>query len=344
MAKATNDRYTQFFTPDEFKRSSTKRSIPSAIGGIGVMIEPDATSGFVRVTYVLPATPAERAGLQVGDVITAVDGASTKGLGVDGSAAGCAASRARVAVAVTRSAARPRVFSITREDVQPPTVVFKMLPDGIGYVWVMEFGRATPTEFDTAIARLNEQGAKALVLDLRNDGGGYVNSALDISSRFIANKAIRHRRRARQARDDDRCRRRSVDHAAGHRAGQPIHRVGLGDYRRRAARRRHRYARRRAYVRQRRDADADAASRRRRDQDHDGALSDAEPSRYQSARHRSGRSRSTRTATRASATSTSDAQLRAAIAAAAEEDRRGTRGPRIRRRSIRHDGVRCARS
>jgi carboxyl-terminal processing protease len=54
----------------------------------------------------------------------------------------------------------------------------------------MEFGRSTPAEFDTAVARLTSQGAKALVLDLRNDGGGYVNSALDISSRFIASKPI----------------------------------------------------------------------------------------------------------------------------------------------------------
>jgi len=74
--------------------------------------------------------------------------------------------------------------------VQPPTVIYKMLADGIGYVWVMAFGRATPSEFDMALARLQTQGAKALVLDLRNDGGGYVNSALDISSRFIANKAL----------------------------------------------------------------------------------------------------------------------------------------------------------
>ena len=83
-----------------------------------------------------------------------------------------------------------RRLSITREDVQPPTVVYKMLPGNIGYVWVIAFGRATPNEFDTAVARLKSLGAKALVLDLRNDGGGYVNSALDISSRFIANKAL----------------------------------------------------------------------------------------------------------------------------------------------------------
>ena len=189
MAKATNDRYTQFFTPSEFKAFNEALD-PKRIGGIGVMIEPDAVSGCVRITYVLPSTPAERAGLRVGDIVTGVDGLPTKGLSVD-----AVSGRLRgkpgtvVAVAVERADA-PAAFTITREDVQPPTVVFKMLPDGIGYIWVMEFGRATPSEFDTAIARLNQLGAKALVLDLRNDGGGYVNSALDISSRFIANKAL----------------------------------------------------------------------------------------------------------------------------------------------------------
>jgi carboxyl-terminal processing protease len=189
MAKATNDRYTQFFTPTEFKAFNEALD-PEKIGGIGVMIQPDQTTGCVRITYVLPGTPAERAGVQVGDIITAVDGKPTKGLSVD-----MVSSRLRgkagtvVAVSLQRGTA-PSVASITRENVQPPTVVFKMLDNGIGYIWVMEFGRGTVGEFDTAVSRLNGLGAKALVLDLRNDGGGYVNSALDISSRFIANKAL----------------------------------------------------------------------------------------------------------------------------------------------------------
>ena len=189
MAKATNDRYTQFFTPTEFKAFNEALD-PEKIGGIGVMIQPDQTTGCVRITYVLPGTPAERAGVQVGDIITAVDGKPTKGLSVD-----MVSSRLRgkagtvVAVSLQRGTA-PSVSSITRENVQPPTVVFKMLDNGIGYIWVMEFGRGTVGEFDTAVSRLNGLGAKALVLDLRNDGGGYVNSALDISSRFIANKAL----------------------------------------------------------------------------------------------------------------------------------------------------------
>ncbi len=192
MAKATNDRYTQFFTPAEFKAFNEALD-PQRIGGIGVMIEPDPLSGSVRISYVLPGTPAERAGLRVGDVIVTVNGTPTKGLNVEG-VSGLLRGKPGTVVAVSlRRDGSPVAASITRDNVQPPTVIYKMLSDGIGYVWIIAFGRATPGEFDAAISRLNEQGAKALVLDLRNDGGGYVNSALDISSRFIANKASAHR-------------------------------------------------------------------------------------------------------------------------------------------------------
>lgn len=189
MAKAVNDRYTQFFTPAELKEFDEALD-PARIGGIGVMIEPDATSGFVRTTYVLPGSPAERAGVQIGDFVTAVNGSATKGLTVDAvSSMLRGKAGTNVSVSLLRGDANS-VVSITREDVRPPTVIYRMLADNIGYVWVMAFGRATPSEFDAAIARLNQQGAKALVLDLRNDGGGYVDSALEISSRFIADKAL----------------------------------------------------------------------------------------------------------------------------------------------------------
>lgn len=189
MAQATNDRYTQFFTPEEFRQFNEALD-PKAIGGIGVMIEPDPASGAVRVSYVLPSSPAERAGVQVGDAIVAVNGTPTKGRGVEGVSSLLRGNAGTVVSVSLQRAGVASALSITREDVQPPTVVYKLLPGNIGYVWVLAFGRATPGEFDTAVARLNGLGAKALVLDLRNDGGGYVNSALDISSRFIANKAL----------------------------------------------------------------------------------------------------------------------------------------------------------
>jgi carboxyl-terminal processing protease len=191
MARAVGDRYTQFFTPDEFRAFNASLD-PERISGIGVMIVPDDGSGGVRISYVVPGTPADRAGLRAGDVLLTIDGSPAKGLSVENASKLLRGKAGTIASVIV---ARPGesgslTFSIRREEVQPPTVVFRMLPGDIGYIYVMAFGKATPSEFDTAVARLRDQRARALVLDLRNDGGGYVDSALTISSRFIANRAL----------------------------------------------------------------------------------------------------------------------------------------------------------
>ncbi|MBV8331965.1 MAG: S41 family peptidase [Candidatus Eremiobacteraeota bacterium] len=191
MAHAVGDRYTQFFTPDEF-RAFNDALDPEKISGIGVMIVADEPSSSVRLSYVVPGTPADRAGLHVGDVLVSIDGSPTKGMAVENASRLLRGKAGTLVALAVQRAGTPQslAFSIKREEVQPPTVVFRMLPNNIGYVYVMAFGKGTPSEFDTAIGRLKENGARALVLDLRNDGGGYVDSALTISSRFIANKPL----------------------------------------------------------------------------------------------------------------------------------------------------------
>lgn len=191
MADTLADKYTVFMTPDEYRQFNEALD-PERISGIGVLVEQDPASSYIRLSYVLPNTPAERAGLQEGDLIIAVDGTSTKGLGIDGARnllRGKAGSQVTLDIS-TAASVSPHSVAITRSEVQPPTVVFKMLPGQIGYVWILAFGRATPDEFDLALQRLHAQGARALVLDLRNDGGGYVNSALDISSHFVGDQAL----------------------------------------------------------------------------------------------------------------------------------------------------------
>lgn len=191
MAAAFGDRYTQFFTPDEFRQFNEALD-PQRISGIGVLVEVDSASSYIRLSYVLPDTPAERAGLQSGDLIVSIDGKSTKGFNLDDARKllrGAPGTTVNVGIASTATA-QPHVVPIVRSEVQPPTVIFKMLPNHIGYIWVLVFGRDTPQEFDTAMHRLAEQGARALVLDLRNDTGGYVDSALDISSHFLGDQPI----------------------------------------------------------------------------------------------------------------------------------------------------------
>ncbi len=85
MAHAVGDKYTQFFTPDEFRQFNDALD-PERISGIGVMLEQDADTN-VRVMYVVPTTPADRAGLRSGDTIVAIDGSLAKGLTLENASA-----------------------------------------------------------------------------------------------------------------------------------------------------------------------------------------------------------------------------------------------------------------
>ena len=191
MAKSVKDRWTAFLDPKEFKDFNEALD-PQKISGIGVLIEQDPTTKLVRASYVVPGTPADRAGVLPGDNFVTIDGVSTKDLSQEQASKmlrGKAGTVVHIAIAPTGSAPT-QTLAITRSEIQPPTVIYKMLADHIGYVYVLAFGRATPSEFDAALARLKRGGARALVLDLRNDGGGYVDSALEISSSLIANKPL----------------------------------------------------------------------------------------------------------------------------------------------------------
>jgi len=190
MAKALGDQYTSFFTPDEYQKFNQALD-PAKISGIGVLIEPDPATKYIRAYYVVPGTPADRAGIQPGDNFISVNGTSTKGLKQEDAVkllrgeAGTA-----VHLQLVRDGNPLGTLTITRTDVQPPTVIFKMLPEKIGYVAILTFGRDTPDQFGMALNRLEDQGVRGYILDLRNNGGGYVNSALDISSKFINNNPL----------------------------------------------------------------------------------------------------------------------------------------------------------
>jgi C-terminal peptidase prc len=190
MARAAADRYTVFLTPKQL-RGFEEPLNPPHVFGIGVLLQQDEKTKDTGAAYVAPGTPAEAAGLQNGDVFDTIDGASVRGLDVAhvrSMLLGRVGTTVRVRV--LRDGTTRDEVSIVRAEVHAPTVYQKLLPNGIGYIAVGVFGEPTAEEFGAALRHLQHQNARAFVIDLRNNGGGYVNAAVGIADHFIQSGPI----------------------------------------------------------------------------------------------------------------------------------------------------------
>ncbi|GAC1575281.1 MAG: hypothetical protein NVS3B7_07740 [Candidatus Elarobacter sp.] len=185
MARAAADRYTVFLPPKELTRFQGPLN-PPHVFGIGVLLQQDEKTKDVSAAYVAPGTPADAAGVQSGDVFDAVDGTRVRGLDVAHVRAKLLGPTGTVVrLRVLRDGKTHEEYAITRAEVHAPTVYQKLLPEGIGYIAVGVFGEPTAEEFGAALKRLGEKNPHGYVIDLRNNGGGYVNAAVAISNHFI---------------------------------------------------------------------------------------------------------------------------------------------------------------
>lgn len=191
MMRSVNDRYTIFMTPKEF--AGLNQGLDGGdFGGTGIVIGQDDKTKYIAVQNVIPNGPADKAGVEQDDLITTIDGLSTKGMSLD-----VASSKLRgkegthVTLTISRDgAALASPIAITRAKIHQLSVYEKMLPGKIGYIALTVFGRDTADELNTALGRLQKDGARAIVLDLRDNGGGYLEAAVAVSSKFIPSGPI----------------------------------------------------------------------------------------------------------------------------------------------------------
>jgi carboxyl-terminal processing protease len=191
LAQAVRDRYTVFLTPKDY--SALNEDLDGGnFSGVGLSINLDPKTHFLHVDEVIGGGPAEKMGVQTDDLILAIDGKTTKNIPTDVDShrlRGKAGSVVRLDIQRDgKHLAKPIV--VTRQVIHQPSVIAKMLPDHVGYVHLTVFGSNTGKELDQALAKLDAQDAHAYVLDLRDNGGGYLTAAVDVASKFVPSGPI----------------------------------------------------------------------------------------------------------------------------------------------------------
>ena len=184
VVEQLNDPYSELFSPKQMERFQTQSS--GHYGGIGMLIEPQ--EDHISVVRVFPHTPAEAAGIQPGDRIIGIDSLSTRGWSsqqVSDTLIG------PVGTQVTVRFSRPGVTQpiehrFTRSEIHVPAVQFSLMIDPkIGYVPVQTFNETAADEVENAVEQLRKQGAKGIILDLRNNPGGILDQALSMADFFL---------------------------------------------------------------------------------------------------------------------------------------------------------------
>jgi carboxyl-terminal processing protease len=186
LRKTHKDRFSHYFTPKDLE--TFNESTSGSVNGIGLTVS-EIKKGL-RIASVLPDTPAEKAGLKAGDVITEVDGKSIAGKSAD-IAAGMIKGEpgTKVSLHVEPVKGKPYEISVERAEVRVPAVDgrIRKTPDGekIAYVAFATFSAGAHAELRETIQRLYRRGAQGLVLDMRGNGGGLLNEAILCASIFV---------------------------------------------------------------------------------------------------------------------------------------------------------------
>jgi carboxyl-terminal processing protease len=182
LVQALGDPYTSYLSADQYKNQQDNYA-GRHTGVIGIYVAFD--QGYPVVSGLVPGSPAEQAGLHTGDVIVAIDGKDTKGMTADQTALlirGPVGTKVQLSL---RRAGQPLEVSIERANFASPMVVSLMLDSAVLYMRVYQFGNDTQAQFDAQL-KANLPAAKGVVLDLRDNPGGFIDAATAMISRFVA--------------------------------------------------------------------------------------------------------------------------------------------------------------
>lgn len=182
MVKSLNDPHSNYLSPKMYK--TLMEQTEGSFAGIGVVMGMD-NEQKIHIVGIMENSPGQKAGLQEGDEILAVDGVPVTQIAFDEVAAHVRGQAGTdVVLTIMRDNANQDI-TITRDNIKLKTVGHKMLDNNIGYIQIVSFSEDTANEFNEAYNDLKNQGMKALVLDLRNNPGGLLTTCVEIAKKLV---------------------------------------------------------------------------------------------------------------------------------------------------------------
>lgn len=182
MLDSLGDQHTSYMSPEDLQQANEQLS--GEYEGIGAYV--DTTTDLLTIISPIPGSPAEAAGLRGGDAILAIDGQDMTGVNTEVAHQKVRGPAGSVVTLTIRRGDQPAFdVKITRAKIVIKSAEGRMLDNGIAYIQITTFGDKTSQELKETLTKLMAEKPKGLILDLRNNAGGYLQTAVEVASEFL---------------------------------------------------------------------------------------------------------------------------------------------------------------
>lgn len=185
ILEGLGDKYAAYYNEEAYEELTEKTS--GNYCGIGAYVSQNATTGAITIIQPIEGSPAKKAGLQSGDIISKVDNKDISGKDLSEVVSlmkGEPGTKVKLQI-VRTDEKKPLDVTIVRAEIESETVKYQMLDGKIGYIGVSAFEEVTKEQFRGALDDLESRGEKSLIIDLRDNGGGLLATAVDMLDRML---------------------------------------------------------------------------------------------------------------------------------------------------------------